>query len=51
MSENKSKRSPGFALVVGIGFGLLIALVKKKIAMGLLIGLAIAAVIYKRDKR
>jgi hypothetical protein len=51
MTENKNKRSPAFALIVGIGFGLLIALVKKKIAMGLLIGLIIAAILYKRDKK
>ncbi len=51
MSQNKSRRSPGFALVVGIGFGLLIALLRKKIALGLLIGLIVAAIIYKRDKR
>jgi hypothetical protein len=51
MTENKKRRSPAFALIVGIGFGLLIALVKKKIAMGLLIGLIIAAILYKRDRR
>jgi 4-amino-4-deoxy-L-arabinose transferase-like glycosyltransferase len=51
MAQNRSRRSPGFALIVGIGFGLLIALVKKKIAFGLLIGILIAAIIYKRDKR
>jgi hypothetical protein len=51
MSQNNLRRSPGFALVVGIGFGLLIALLRKKMALGLLIGLIVAAIIYKRDKR
>jgi len=31
--------------------GLLIAMLKKKIAIGLLIGIIVAAIIYKRDKR
>ncbi len=38
-------------MVVGLGLGLLIALVRKKIAVGLLIGILVAAIIYKRDKR
>ena len=44
-------RSPAFALIVGLGLGLLIAMLKKKIAIGLLIGIIVAAIIYKRDKR
>jgi hypothetical protein len=51
MSQNKLRRSPVFAMVVGLGLGLLIALVRKKIALGLLIGILVAAIIYKRDKR
>ncbi|MFN5422203.1 MAG: hypothetical protein ACK5AO_02955 [bacterium] len=51
MDQNRKQRSPVFALVVGIGVGLLIALVRKKIGLGLLIGIIIAAIIYKRDKR
>lgn len=44
-------RSPIFAMVAGLGIGLLIALVRKKIGLGLLIGIIVAAIIYKRDKR
>jgi 4-hydroxybenzoate polyprenyltransferase len=51
MSNRSSGRSPVFALIVGLGLGLLIALVRKKIALGLLIGILVAAIIYKRDKR
>jgi hypothetical protein len=51
MAQNNKRRSPVFAMVVGLGLGLLIALVRKKIALGLLIGILVAAIIYKRDKR
>jgi hypothetical protein len=51
MSNNSRGRSPVFALIVGLGLGLLIALVRKKIALGLLIGILVAAIIYKRDRR
>jgi hypothetical protein len=51
MSLNNRGRSPVFALLVGLGLGLLIALVRKKIALGLLIGILVAAIIYKQDKR
>jgi 4-hydroxybenzoate polyprenyltransferase len=51
MAQNNTRRSPVFAMVVGLGLGLLIALVRKKIALGLLIGILVAAIIYKRDKR
>jgi hypothetical protein len=51
MTQNNNRRSPVFAMVVGLGLGLLIALVRKKIALGLLIGILVAAIIYKRDKR
>lgn len=51
--NNKPRKvsSPIFALVVGLGVGLLIALVRKKIGIGLLVGIIVAAIIYKRDKR
>lgn len=51
MSQNNSERNLGFALVVGIGLGLLIAFIRKKMAIGLLIGIIVAAIIYKRDRR
>ena len=51
MAQNSNRKSPVFAMVVGLGLGLLIALVRKKIALGLLIGILVAAIIYKRDKR
>jgi len=51
MTQIKPKRSPAFAAIVGIAVGLLIALVRKKLALGLLIGIIVAAIIYKRDKR
>jgi hypothetical protein len=51
MNKSNKCRSPVFALIVGLGLGLLIALVRKKIALGLLIGILVAAIIYKRDRR
>ena len=51
MSQNKPRRSPAFAEIVGIAIGLLIEKEKKKLALGLLIGIIVAAIIYKRDKR
>jgi hypothetical protein len=51
MSNKSRGRSPVFALIVGLGLGLLIALVRKKIALGLLIGILVAAIIYKRERR
>ncbi len=50
-NQRKKVSSPIFALVVGLGIGLLIALVRKKIGIGLLVGIIVAAIIYKRDKR
>lgn len=51
MGQSKLRKSPAFAAIVGIAIGLLIALVRKKLALGLLIGILVAAIIYKRDKR
>jgi hypothetical protein len=51
MNKSNKGRSPVFALIGGLGLGLLIALVRKKIALGLLIGILVAAIIYKRDRR
>ncbi|MEY3351635.1 MAG: hypothetical protein RIQ50_1746 [Bacteroidota bacterium] len=51
MQGNKKERNLAFAAIVGIGVGLLIALVRKKLGLGLLIGIIIAAIIYKRDRR
>jgi len=51
MQGNRGKRNLAFAAIVGIGIGILIALVRKKLGLGLLIGIIVAAIIYKRDKR
>ena len=51
MAQNNKRRSPVVFLLFSLGLGLLIALVRKKIALGLLIGILVAAIIYKRDKR
>lgn len=47
----KGRRGPGFGLVVGVGIGLLVGLVFKKIALGLLLGILVAWILYSADKR
>jgi hypothetical protein len=47
--QNKPRRSAGFGLVVGVGLGLLLGLVFKKLALGVLLGLAVAWMLYRSD--
>lgn len=49
--KSKSGRSAGFGLVVGVGLGLLVGLVFKKMAIGLLLAIAVAYMLYSSDKR
>jgi hypothetical protein len=49
--RNRPKRSAGFGLVVGVGLGLLVGLVFKKMAIGLLLAIAVAYMLYSSDKR
>ena len=52
MTTNKKKsRGPGFGLVVGVGLGLLVGLVFKKMAIGVLLGIAVAYMLYTVDKK
>lgn len=48
--KNRQGRSAGFGLVVGVGVGLLVGLVFKKIAIGLLLAIAVAYMLYSYDK-
>jgi len=48
--KNRPRRSAGFGLVVGVGVGLLVGLVFKKIAIGGLLAIAVAYMLYSYDK-
>jgi len=48
--RNRSGRSAGFGLVVGVGVGLLVGLVFKKMAIGLLLAIIVAYMLYSSDK-
>jgi len=48
--RGRQGRSAGFGLVVGVGVGLLVGLVFKKMAIGLLLAIAIAYMLYSYDK-
>ena len=48
---NRKQRGPGYGLVVGVGLGLLVGLVFKKMALGLLMGILVAWILYTADKR
>jgi hypothetical protein len=50
-NRTNKERGPGFGLVVGVGLGLLVGLLLKKIALGLLLGIAVAWILYTADKR
>lgn len=43
-------KSPGLGLVVGLGIGILLALIFKKVALAVLAGLGIAYLLYRNDK-
>lgn len=46
----KSTRGPGLGLVAGVSIGILIAIVFKKLAIGILAGILIAYLLYRNDK-
>ena len=45
--SKQNGRSPQFGLVVGVAAGLLVGVVFKKLALGLLLGIAVAYLIYR----
>jgi hypothetical protein len=47
MSKEKNSPSPQFGLVVGVAAGLLVGVVFKKLALGLLLGIVIAYLFYR----
>ena len=49
--SRRPRRSAGFGLVVGVGLGLLVGLVFKKAAIGLLLGLGVAYLLYSSDRK
>lgn len=52
MATGRSReRGPGYGLVVGVGLGLLVGLVFKKMALGVLLGIVVAWILYTADKR
>ena len=50
-TTRNTSRGPGFGLVVGVGLGLLVGLVFKKMAIGALLGIAVAYMLYTVDKK
>ena len=49
--ENKPRRSAGFGLIVGVGLGVIVALVFKKLAIGVLLGIIVAYILYTSDSK
>lgn len=45
------RRSAGFGLVIGVGIGVLVALVFKKLAIGILLGILVAYILYTADQK
>jgi|688.fasta_scaffold1400362_2 hypothetical protein len=50
-TKNKPRRSASFGLVIGVGLGLLVGLVFKKMAIGLLLAIAVAYMLYSVDQK
>jgi hypothetical protein len=49
MNKEKNGRSPQFGLIVGVAAGLLVGVIFKKLALGLLLGIAIAYLFYRSN--
>jgi hypothetical protein len=49
--QNKPRRSAGFGLVIGVGLGVIVALVFKKLAIGVLLGIIVAYILYTADQK
>jgi hypothetical protein len=49
MSKEKNSPSPQFDLIVGVAAGLLVGVIFKKLALGLLLGIAIAYLFYRSN--
>jgi hypothetical protein len=49
--QSKPRRSAGFGLIIGVGLGLIVALVFKKLAIGVLLGIIVAYILYTADNK
>jgi len=49
--QNKPRRSAGFGLIVGVALGLIVAMVFKKLAIGILLGILVAYILYSTDQK
>jgi type III secretory pathway component EscT len=50
MSKEKNSPSPQFGLVAGVAAGLLVGVVFKKLALGILLGIVVAYLFYRSSK-
>jgi hypothetical protein len=50
MSENNRNSSTPYGLIVGVALGLLVGVVFKKMALGLLLGIGVAYLFYRSSK-
>jgi len=50
MSKKRNNPSPQFGLIVGVAAGLLVGVVFKKLALGLLLGIVVAYLFYRSSK-
>jgi hypothetical protein len=48
--QNKKRKGAEFGLIAGVGLGLIVGLIFKKLAMGLLLGIIVAALLYRASK-
>ena len=51
VQKNKPRRSAGFGLIIGVSLGVIVALVFKKLAIGILLGIFVAYVLYTADQK
>ena len=50
-ADRKRNPTPGKGVVIGVAIGLLFALVFKKVAIAVLIGIGVAFIFYTSDRR
>jgi hypothetical protein len=50
MSDNNRNSSTPYGLIVGVALGLLVGVVFKKMALGLLLGIGVAYLFYRSSK-
>jgi len=50
MAQSNTKRGPGFGLIIGLALGIFAAIIFKKLAVALFLGIIIALLLYRVSK-